>query len=86
MGVITRRRAVACSVALSSRLDPDDGINQRVAGVRSGLSTESGALDVAPVTPGGTNVLYTGTALVDDELGGETSGVNDGGECLRSQG
>lgn len=69
MGVVASSARVAGTVTLSTRLDPDDGINKRVASVGRGQAAETSALDVAPVAPlqllGG---LDAAAALVDDEV------------------
>ena len=78
--VEARRRAVGRAVGLASGLDPDDGVNERVAGVGRRAGTEAGALDVAPVAPLLTEVLLAGAALVDDELRGEACGGEHGSE------
>src|SRR5690606_3250116 len=55
-----------------SWLDPDEGINVLVASVGGWADTEARVGNVAPVTTLETNVLLTGAALVNDELGWET--------------
>lgn len=52
VGVVAYARAVGCTVALSARLDPDEGVLERVAGVGRGADTEARTLEVAPVSPG----------------------------------
>ena len=69
--VIARRGGVRGTVALSSGLDPDDGVNVRRAGACGRADTEASTLDVAPVTPLLTEVLLAGTSLVDNEGGRE---------------
>ena len=66
-----RRRAVRSTIRFTSRLDPNDGIDELRTGVGRRASTETGTLDVAPVAPLLAEVLLAGTALVDDEGGGE---------------
>lgn len=46
------------------------------------MDTETGVLDVAPVTPFVTDVLYSGTTLVDDEVSGEASLSKHGTEGI----
>lgn len=58
---------VAGSVGLTTGLDPDEGIGKIVAGVGRGADTESGAVDVAPVTP-----------LVAQASDGVAAGIDDG--------
>jgi hypothetical protein len=69
--VEARRARVGGTVRLTSRLDPDDGVNEVGASVSGGAGTEASTVDVAPVTPGVTDVLNARAALVDDEVGGE---------------
>lgn len=73
---------VAGTVTLTSGLNPDDLVDVGGAGLAGGARTEAGTLHVAPVTPDGTDALDTGTALVDNELGGEAGGGEDGRESL----
>lgn len=57
------------TVGFSSGLDPYDGVDEVVVGSVGGWAgTKAGTLDVAPVAPLVTDVLDTGTALVDDEV------------------
>lgn len=71
VGVVAGARGVRGTVALASGLDPDDGVDERRAGVGRRAGTEAGVVDVAPVTPLLADVLDTGAALVDDEVRGE---------------
>lgn len=48
--VVADGGSVRGSIGLSSRLDPDDGINERGASAGGGASTEAGVVDVAPET------------------------------------
>ncbi len=68
MGIISRARCIARAIALSARLDPDEGVFERVAGVGSGTHAKASADDVAPVTPG---VLLGGLDAVTCCEGGE---------------
>lgn len=81
--IVANSRSVAGTIGLTARLDPDKGVSQRGASVGGGADTEAGADGVAPVAlldlAGG---LLAGTAGVDDELGGEAGGVEQGGEGL----
>lgn len=79
MGVVSGRAGVTSSITFTSGLDPNNRINQGGAGVCSGASSESGTLDVAPVTPGSTDVLLTRASLVNDK-------VSRHGSQKRSQG
>lgn len=74
------RRAVGSTVGFASRLDPNDGVDELGPGVCGRAGTETSTLDVAPVTPLLTEVLLTGTTLVNDEGGGEALGLEFGGE------
>lgn len=69
--IVAGRRAVGRAVGLASGLDPDDGIDERVAGVGRRAGAEARALDVAPIAPLLAQILLTGAALVNDELCGE---------------
>lgn len=52
MVVVASRAGVGSTVTLSTGLDPDEGVSERVAGVGGGADTEPSADDVAPVAPG----------------------------------
>jgi hypothetical protein len=67
-GVVAGSAGVGGTIGFSSWLDPDDGIDVRRAGASGWVGTETSVLDVAPVTPGRSDVLLTGTALINDEL------------------
>lgn len=51
MGIITIGRGVGGSVTLSTRLDPDESVDQLIARVGRWAGAEAGVLDVAPVAP-----------------------------------
>jgi hypothetical protein len=69
VSVVTAGARVASTVALSTRLDPNNGINKSIASVGSRGATETGTLDVAPVTPSLlSSRLNAAAALVDDEV------------------
>jgi len=76
------RRRVAGAVAFTSGLGPDDGVDDRDSSVGRRARSEASALDVAPVTPCLTDVLHAGAALVDDEVGGESRRLENGGERI----
>jgi len=61
------------AVTFTSRLDPDNRIDQGRSCVESGTCSEASTFDVAPISPLLTNVLDTRTSLVDDEVGREGS-------------
>jgi len=69
VGIVASSARVASTIALSTRLDPNNGIDKRIAGVGGRQATEPSALDIAPVAPlllrGG---LHAAAALVDDEV------------------
>ena len=70
VGVVTAGARVTGAVALSARLDPDEGVDKRVASVGGRGASETGTLDVAPVAPGLLRGrLDAAAALVDDEVG-----------------
>jgi hypothetical protein len=50
-GVVAGSRAVRRTVRLTTGLDPDERVDERGASVGGGSDTETGAVDVAPVTP-----------------------------------
>ncbi len=60
------------TVAFTSRLNQDNSINKAGAGVRGWAHSETGTLDVTPVTPLAPDVLNTRTTLIDDEVSGES--------------
>ena len=70
-GVVANSRGIRSTIRFTSRLDPNDGIDELRTGVGRRASTETGTFDVAPVAPLLAEVLLAGTALVDDEGGGE---------------
>ena len=72
VSIVAGRGCVAGTVALASRFDPDDGVDKRRPSVKSGACAESCTEDIAPVTPLITDALHTRTALVDDEVSGES--------------
>ena len=73
MVVVSGRRSVGGTVTFTSGLDPDDGVNEAGDGAGGGASSETGTLDVAPVTPLLTDVLDTRAPLVNDEVSRETA-------------
>jgi hypothetical protein len=71
VGIVSSARGVGGTIALTSGLDPDDGIDVRVVGVGRWADTEAGTLDVAPITPLASDVLNTRATLVNDEVSGD---------------
>lgn len=63
-----------------TRLDPDESIDQGIVSGGGWTGSETGSLDVAPLAPFGPDCELAGTALVDDEVGGESLGCEEGGE------
>lgn len=71
MRIETRRRAIGGAITFTSRLHPDNGVNETGASVGSRVGTEASALDVAPVTPLVSDVLDARAALVHNEVSRE---------------
>ena len=68
MSIVASRARIASAIALSTRLDPDKRVDQRIAGVGGRQAAEASALDVAPVAPRQLlRRLHAAAALVDDE-------------------
>lgn len=82
MRIVSGRCSVTGSVALATGLDPYNSINQRGTRISRWLSAKPGTLDVAPITPLATDVLYTRSTLVYDECGREAAGSKQRRECL----
>jgi hypothetical protein len=76
---------VGSPVTFTSRLDPDDGINEVRTGVGGRVCTETSAPDVAPVTPFAPDVLHTGATLVNNEVSRETGALKCGSKGLAEQ-
>lgn len=68
---------------LTAGLDPDKGVDKRMASVSSRTGTKAGVLDVAPVTPrllaGG---LLTRAADINDEARREAFSLEQGGKSV----
>ena len=83
MGVVASSRCVAGSVTLSTRLDPDERVDQRVAGVGGRADTETSADDVAPVTP---SLLASGLlsipASIDNKVSRKAFSAEKGSESV----
>ena len=67
------------TIALTTGLDPDDAIHNSVVRLSSRDLAEAG-LDIAPLAPLSSGTQESHTALVDDEVGWETLGLEEGGE------
>lgn len=63
-----------------TRFHPDESIDQGVVSGGGWAGSEAGTLDVAPLAPFGSDCKLAGTALVDDEVGGESLGCEEGGK------
>ena len=70
MSVVTAGAGVAGTVTLSARLDPDDGVDKSITSVGGRGASETGTLDIAPVTPSllGSR-LDAAATLVNNEVG-----------------
>lgn len=70
MVVVASSRGIRGTIRLTTRLDPDESVDEGIASVGRGSETESSSGSVAPVTPSLlASGLLTRSALVDDELG-----------------
>lgn len=78
--VVTGSGRVRSTIRLTTRLDPDKGINKRVASGTSRADTETSALDVAPVAPLLAETSDAVAASVDDGLAGHAGGLELGRE------
>lgn len=78
--IIPRRRAIRRTIRLATRLDPDKGIDKRVARGARGADAEARALDVAPVAPLLAEAGDGVAARVDDGLAGHAGGLELGRE------
>ena len=82
MSVIAIGRGVGSTIRLTTGLDPDEGINKRITGIRGRTRAEASAAGVAPMALLDlASGLLAGAADVDDELGvGPAVGGQDGGD------
>ena len=71
VGVVAGGTGVAGAITFTSRLDPDNRIDQAGTSVCCGAGTEAGLVNIAPITPLLTDVLDTRATLIDDEVGRE---------------
>lgn len=74
-GVVSGSTLVAGAVRLTTGLTPDEGIGKLETSVSGGADTETGAVDIAPVTPFLTETSDGVSASVDDGVLGETSSL-----------
>jgi len=79
--VITVSAGVADTIGFSTGLDPDEGIDERIACGRGRSDTEASTVDVAPVTPLETEALDSIAASVDDGVVGHACGLEGRSEC-----
>lgn len=52
MGIVSSGRAIGGAIALAPRLHPDEGVDERIAGVGGRALAKACVNDIAPVTPG----------------------------------
>jgi hypothetical protein len=79
-GIVSGRARIARAVRLATRLDPHEGIDERVARGTCGTHTEASTLDVAPMSPLLAETSDTVAGGVNDGLGGHACGFEFGGE------
>jgi hypothetical protein len=75
--IVTASRGVAGAVRLSTRLDPDKGIDEWVASGGGRSDTETGSVDVAPISPGVTEALHGVATSIDDGVVGHAARVEE---------
>ena len=80
--VVAGGRGVGGTVGLATGLDPDEGVGLRGASGARGADTETGAVDVAPVTPLEAEAGDGVAAGIDDGLAGHTGGLEERAEGL----
>lgn len=69
VSIVASGARVAGAIALSARLDPDNSVDKRIAGVGRRQAAKASALDVAPVSPLLlSGWLHAAAALVHDEV------------------
>ena len=78
--VVAGSALVGGTVGLTTWLDPDESIDEGVSSGASRADTETGTLDVAPVTPLLAETLLAVAASIDDSLAGHTGALELGGE------
>lgn len=80
--VVAGRARIRSTIGLATGLDPDKGVGVRGASGGGGADTETGAVDVAPVTPLETEAGDGVAAGVDNGLGGHAGGFEERAEGL----
>lgn len=86
VSIVTSSAGVAGAITLSTRLDPNDGVDERVAGVGGWAHAKAGVLHIAPVAPGLlARRLHSAAALVDDEVGREAVLLQERGDGVDEQ-
>lgn len=83
--VVTDGRAVGGTIRLTTGLDPDKGVDERVVSPGGGADTETGTVNIAPVAPCLTETLNGVAASIDDSLAGHAGGLELGREELDVQ-
>ena len=78
--IVAGGAGIRSTVRLTTGLNPDEGVDERVAGGASGADTETGTLDVAPVTPLLAEASDGVAASIDDGLAGHAGALELGGE------
>jgi hypothetical protein len=78
--VVASSAGVGSTIGLATGLDPDEGINEGVSSSTSGADTETGAVDVAPVTPLLAEASDGVAAGIDDGLAGHAGALELGAE------
>lgn len=72
MRIVARSARIARSIALSTRLDPDNSVDQRIASICRRTRAKPSAFDIAPIAPGLLlRRLHATAALVHNEVRGE---------------
>lgn len=78
VGVVSDGRGVGGTVTLTTWLDPDISVKERISGWSIWAETESSSDSIAPISPSElTGWLLSGSTLVDDEVSWETVGLED---------
>lgn len=80
--VVAGSAAVRGTIGLTTGLDPDERVDEGATSAGRGANTETGTLDVAPVTPLLAESLDGVTAGIDDGLAGHASLLELGREEL----
>jgi hypothetical protein len=78
--VVAGSAGVGSTIGLATGLDPDEGINEGISSGASGADTETGAVDVAPVTPRLAEASDGVAAGIDDGLAGHAGALELGAE------